>query len=1096
MSSKPPSPVTGLRPTLAAFRQPVRLLRDNMALRISVVYALSSSLWILLSDKLVFSFISETADLVTVSIIKGLLFVLATSAIIYVLIARGLRAVRESEQNYHLLFDRSPVGIIEFNTELTVTSCNGRFLDIFRLPRGEHGSFNLAKLKEKAIIPVLEKALRGEEGTYEGSFHPSAGQESIWISMRTAPLFDAQNQVRGGVAIVEDISESKWAEQALRNAEKKYREMFEHSGEGIYQSTPEGRFIAINPTLARMLGYESPEEALTTITHIGQQLYVDHEGREVFRKKLERDGSVRGYVSRLFRKDGTVIWVSENARIVHNGSPHIRCYEGTLQDITERKQAEEALLESEQRYRSLVEMSPDAIAVHSDGVVVFANGAAAQLLGAADARQLVGKPTLSFVHPEYQGVVKKRIASVGEEGRPAPLLEEKFVRLDGTVIDVEVAAIPFSYKGKDAVQVVIRDITARNQAEREIKLLAQTVASTKDCVSITDLEDKILFVNDAFVETYGYSREECVGKDVSLLRSPLVTNHLGKEILPATLAGGWYGEIVNRRKDGTDFPVELWTSIVRNEADEPVAMVGVARDITARRKSEESMRKLLRAIEQSDEAIFMTERDGTITYVNPAFEEVYGFSEREVIGCTPRVLKSGILKTRDYTAFWSKLLAGESLHLELVNKTKSGKLITVESSVSPVFDGEGAVIGFIAIQNDVTERKRAQEERKTLESQLVQAQKIESIGTLAGGIAHDFNNILGIILGHATLLDRVCDDPAKFLKSRDSIVTAVQRGAGLVQQILTFARRTEVSFEPIDVNTTVTELMRMLEETFPKTISFSLRLSPNISPIHADKTRLHQSLLNLCVNARDAMPDGGQLSIVTAEVDGRDLGRTFPDARHKKFLWVTVSDTGTGMDETTQRHLFEPFFTTKPKGKGTGLGLAVVHGIMKSHQGHIRVESEVGRGTSFHLYFPVQDNNADAGTAEEKPEGDLTGGRETILFIEDEAELREMAKMILEARGYSVITAGDGEEAIRMYESRRHDIALVISDIGLPQLAGDEVFRRMKVIRPDVKAILVSGYLEPEMKADLLRTGARAFVQKPYVPSELLRVIRQTLAEA
>jgi len=1066
-----------------------------MALRICLIYMTVSSAWILLSDRLLFLLITERGDAVLISTLKGLGFVLVTSSIIFTLIRRGIRAVEESEQNFRLLFDRSPVGIMEYDTRLRITKSNRRFTEVLGNSRDGWGDSDLTKVQGGDLLRAFRKVLDGQEGSYEGSVVTRNGEEHLWISMRTGPLFDEAGRVKGGVAIVEDITERMWAEQAVRNAERQYRQIFEHSGEGIYQSTPEGAFIAVNPTLAEMLGYASPGEMLSSVKHIDTQLYMNREERGSFLKNLETLGFVKGYVSQLRRKDGTVIWVLENARVVKNGAPHARYFEGTLQDITERKRAEEALQESEQRYRSLVEMSPDAIAVDWNGSIVFANAAAGQLIGAQNARELVGRKTLEFVHPDDRGTVTRQIQAVAQEGTPAPLVEERIVRLDGKIVDVEVAAIPFIYRGEPAVQFVIRDITARNQAEREIRLLAQTVASTKDCVSITDLEDKILFVNDAFVETYGYSREELVGRDISMLRSPS-TRHLGRQILPATLAGGWYGEIFNQRKDGTDFPVELWTSIVRNDIDEPVAMVGVARDISERKKSEESMRKLLGAIEQSAEVIFMTERDGTITYVNPAFERVYGYTETEVVGHTPRVLKSGVSTQGDYASFWQKVLAGESLHLELVNKTKSGQLITVESSVSPLLDGEGAIIGFIAIQNDITERKRSQEEHKVLEAQLLQAQKIESVGTLAGGIAHDFNNILGIILGHATLLDRMCEDPSKFLRSRDAIVTAVQRGASLVQQILTFARKTEVSFETIQVNETITELVKMLEETFPKTISFSLQLSPVVTRMHADRTQLHQTLLNLCVNARDAMPDGGLLSIQTTAVDGADLYRAFPDADQEKYLCITVADTGMGMDEATRRRLFEPFFTTKPTGKGTGLGLAVVHGIMKSHQGHIQVDSAPGKGTAFHLYFPMPEHEAGIQQMESSVESQPDGGKETVLFVEDEIELRDMVTTLLESKGYHVLSATDGEQAIRLYETRGSEIALVISDMGLPRIGGEEVFRKMKTIRPGVKVILVSGYLEPERKTDLLKQGARGFVQKPYVPSELFKIIREALAES
>jgi two-component system cell cycle sensor histidine kinase/response regulator CckA len=491
----------------------------------------------------------------------------------------------------------------------------------------------------------------------------------------------------------------------------------------------------------------------------------------------------------------------------------------------------------------------------------------------------------------------------------------------------------------------------------------------------------------------------------------------------------------------------------------------------------------------------MTERDGTITYVNPAFQKIYGFTKEEAVGKTPRILKGSTLTEDDYRDFWTLLLAGKSVRGEIVNRTRSGKFITVETSVNPVLDSGGSITGFIAVQNDITDRKKAGEERKALEAQLFQAQKIESIGTLAGGVAHDFNNILGIILGHATLLDQNSDNPSSFLKSRDAIVSAVQRGASLVQQILTFARKTEVSFEPVNLNDTVVELAKLLEETFPKTITFSLRLAPNASYINADRTQLHQTLLNLCVNARDAMPDGGVLSIGTERIGGIQLQRRFTDAIEDGYVRISVSDSGMGMDEATRVHIFEPFFTTKPIGKGTGLGLAVVHGIMKSHHGFVDVESQPGNGATFSLYFPSSKLNHEAHQSRKITGSEGVGGRETILVVEDEEALCDLVRALLESKGYRVLTAVDGEGAIKLYRAHSEDIALVLSDMGLPRLSGEDVFLQMKAINPDLKIILVSGYLEPEVKARLIKSGAKGFVQKPYVPLEVLERIRETLDE-
>ncbi|MEK9135664.1 MAG: PAS domain S-box protein, partial [Bacteroidota bacterium] len=307
------------------------------------------------------------------------------------------------------------------------------------------------------------------------------GGKIVWVEVNEAPVVK-EGKTIAIVGSLTDITERKQAEEALRLTEEKYRGIFEHAGEGIYQSTPEGKFIAVNPMLAQMLGYASAEELMAEVTDIERQLYVDQTARAGLRDLLEQQGYVKGLESRLYRKDGSTIWVMENARLVRNGDVY---YEGTLQDITERRRTSEALHESEERYRSLVEMSPDAIGVHADGKFVYANAAMVRLLGASNSDELIGRLILDVVHPDYREVVKERVNVLKEEGKEAPLIEEKFLRLDGTVVDVEVAAIPFTYNGKPAVQVVVRDITGRNQAEREIRLLAQTVASTKDCVSIT-----------------------------------------------------------------------------------------------------------------------------------------------------------------------------------------------------------------------------------------------------------------------------------------------------------------------------------------------------------------------------------------------------------------------------------------------------------------------------------------------------------------------------------------------------------------------------------------------------------------------------------
>jgi signal transduction histidine kinase/CheY-like chemotaxis protein len=424
---------------------------------------------------------------------------------------------------------------------------------------------------------------------------------------------------------------------------------------------------------------------------------------------------------------------------------------------------------------------------------------------------------------------------------------------------------------------------------------------------------------------------------------------------------------------------------------------------------------------------------------------------------------------------------------ELINKRKDGSVYNEEMTITPVRNEEGQLTHFIAIKQDITERKKLQE-------QLFQAQKMEGIGTLAGGIAHDFNNILGIILGYSTLLAHTKNDGKKFSESMGAINQAVQRGANLVRQILTFARKSETSFESIDVNTMAKELLSMIIQTFPKVVSFSHNFQEGLPFIHADPSQLHQALLNLCVNARDAMPVGGTLSLWTGRTPGDTLRTRFSDADDIEYISIAISDTGVGMTEHLKSRIFEPFFTTKEPGKGTGLGLAVVYGIVHAHHGFVDVESEQGKGTTFRLHFPVHSGMKEEYTASKVTDKEQPhGSSEAILVVEDEELLLAMVRVLLEENGYKVFTALDGKEALAVYKLHKDEISLVLTDMGLPRLSGTEEFIRLREITPDLKVILASGYLDAELKSEMLNAGAQAFIQKPYVPDDVLRTIREVL---
>ena len=421
---------------------------------------------------------------------------------------------------------------------------------------------------------------------------------------------------------------------------------------------------------------------------------------------------------------------------------------------------------------------------------------------------------------------------------------------------------------------------------------------------------------------------------------------------------------------------------------------------------------------------------------------------------------------------------------------KDGSVRYIESQGNVIHDGSASRPRLLVVSRDVTERKLAEEQRALLQEQLRQAQKLESVGTLAGGIAHDFNNILSIVLGAVSLLELKRTKPSEHAKLVRMINDTVQRGAALARQLLTFARKTEAALEPLSVNDTINDLVRMLKATFPEAITFSLNLNSGLPYIVADKSQIHQALLNLCVNARDAMPQGGTLTIGSNTVEGEALHRRFGNAAGDRYLCLRVSDTGIGMDEATKARMFEPFFTTKAPGIGTGLGLAVVYGVVKSHRGFIDFESRVSGGTSFNLYFPVSAQAPRSEGEAVAAGGDIPRGNgEVVLVVEDETAIRDVVRAVLEDTGYSVLTANDGTEAVELYRTQWKEIDVVISDIGLPRQNGVDAFLRMKEINPAAKVIFATGYLDPNLRGQIMDHGAQGFLQKPYVSGEILRML-------
>ncbi len=611
------------------------------------------------------------------------------------------------------------------------------------------------------------------------------------------------------------------------------------------------------------------------------------------------------------------------------------------------------------------------------------------------------------------------------------------------------------------------------RADQQMKMLLHAVMHINDSVYITDTQGIIRFVNEAFCRTYGFTADEVIGKPASVL---------GEEQES--------GECVQWRKDGSCFYVSLSRSVVRGGNGDMAGVVAVARDITERKAAEEALRaseeKYRQFFDEDLAGAFIARPDGKLLDCNPSFARIFGFASVE------DALRYNLIalypKSRMFAEVCDLVHLNSKLeHHEIQLRRFDGSPVYVIQNVIGKFDAQGSLVELKGYVFDNTRHKM-------LEEQLRQAQKMESIGTLAGGIAHDFNNILAIIMGHAQILLRGERELIEKARCVETINRAALRGSKLVEQILTFARRNEVVFEPVNLNHVIEDLHKMLIETFPRTIDFVLNLDPALPTTIADQSQMHQALLNLCLNARDAMPNGGTLTIESKLVRGQFLRERYPEAHEHLYVCVRVADTGTGMPPEILNRMFEPFFTTKEIGKGTGLGLAVVYGVTKSHKGFVDVESQEGVGTSFTLYFPVRREEiaVESGLGRMVHERGQTNG--TILVVEDEEMLLSLVRDLLAGKGFMVLTATDGQQAVDTYAQHCDTINLVLIDLGLPKVDGWEAFQRMREINPSVKVIFASGYIDRTLRENLLNGGALDLVQKPYMPHEILNRVSEVLA--
>jgi two-component system, cell cycle sensor histidine kinase and response regulator CckA len=608
---------------------------------------------------------------------------------------------------------------------------------------------------------------------------------------------------------------------------------------------------------------------------------------------------------------------------------------------------------------------------------------------------------------------------------------------------------------------------------------------------VRDTAGQIVAVNQAFARKFGRATAAWTGREMTALI------HQDDLAEWQELAGGLLHPPHRIEHETRWLTAQGWRwlaweeTALFNEKGEPHLFRAVGRDVTKLRLAEEHSYKLNSTVEQSPVAIVIADLDGHVHYVNPKFTAVTGYSLEEVIEQNLPVLREGLEGEEANRIFWETVHAGREWRGEVRTRRKDGTILWESVKVSPIRNPAGEITHLLSLREDVTDRKR-------LEEQLRQSQKMESLGTLAGGIAHDFNNLLAIINGYAEVcLARTAAPGSDETLRRHlrEVHGAAQRAVGLVQRILTFSRKAEVRVAPLALNKLVRELGALLAETFPRTISLDYELDETLPALPADQNQLQQVIMNLCVNARDAMPKGGRLTLSTCLVPGAQLIRLGGDPA-QAYACLRVSDTGTGMLPAVKSRIFEPFFTTKQESGGTGLGLAVVYGIITNHHGLLEVETAPNVGSTFSVYLPATTiDSVPAAATTPRSFGELPHGKEAVLVVEDEMSLRTLLRNVLEPCGYHVSLVRDGREAVDYLENRQNQVDAVLLDLNMPEMPGLEVFKEIKRLRPSAKVVVVSGNITKDAKTELMKLGQRDFIPKPYRLEDVCGRLRRVLDE-
>ncbi|HKM90488.1 MAG TPA: PAS domain S-box protein [Candidatus Acidoferrales bacterium] len=926
-------------------------------------------------------------------------------------------------------------------------------------------------------------------------------------------------------------------EKALRDAEEQYRTMIEQAIPAIFRTTPEGAYLSVNPACARVCGYDSPQQMIQSVHNIAAQMYVDPAKRAEYLRLMEQQGEVRNFEFEIRRRDGTHAWISESSRAVQSPDGSTAFYEGSAEDITERKRAEterhaiteiiagvsstsnldELLGLIHQSLRKVLYAENCFIALHNHETGLFHFPFFADEFDQPPPPQKLGKTCTEYVFRTGRpmSISQKefdKLAALGEVelvGTPSPSWLGAPLRTPTETIGVLVVqhySDEYAYSERDTefvasvggqIALAIQRKQAEDalrQSERRFRALIENSA---DILTLLDPAGVITYSSPAAARILGYDPEQMMGRNAFDWILPDDVERVAEHLAEALRNPG-QPEFVRTQARAHDGSWRMIEGTLTNFLGVPgvEAIVVNVRDITEQERAQEAREvaegKFRTLVEQLPAITYVAEPGpvGRWEYVSPQIETLLGFTPQDWMADASTWWNRVHPEDRERVAEAEREFerTGKPMRQEYRMLARDGRVLWFRDEAVLLRRTSSGSLVMQGVLYDITDQRR-------LEDQLRQAQKMEAVGRLAGGVAHDFNNLLMVIQGHTSLLSERVPDGSAERRSLDQIQKSSERAASLTRQLLAFSRMQVMQPRVLDLNSVVADMGKMLRRLIGEHIELVLRSDSHLGRVKADPGQIEQVLLNLVVNARDAMPGGGKLLIETCNLAlDEAAARRIPSLQPGSYVVLSVSDTGIGMDPETQSHIFEPFFTTKEQGKGTGLGLATVYGIVQQSGGHITVYSQPGQGATFRLYFPPVEEPADRGSGI-RPRPKVPKGSETILLAEDETEVRELAREALRRGGYAVLEARDGEEARRLAEGYAGPIHLLVTDVVMPNLGGPELATRLLEARPGIKVLYMSGYSEFISAGHVGLGPLTHFLQKPFSLELLGRKVREVLDE-